>query len=112
MTIDVILIDEETMIEITHLVDQNQGIDQVWALEKRYVHLAISSRLTPSPHSTPHPTDLYTHHLPHHYQHDYARRLPVELFLLVRARAPRHLGWEAVIPTDPIEMDRAYPQGI
>jgi len=100
------------MIETTHLVGQNQGIDQVWALEERCVHLYLSfCQLTPSPHSNLHPTDPHTRHLPHLSQHDYVHHLPVEPFRLVRARAPLHLGWEAVIPTDPIGTDRAYPQG-
>lgn len=112
MTIDVISIGGGMMIEITHLVDQNQGTDQVWALEERYVHLTLSSHLTTSRHSSPHPTDLHTRHLLHLSQQDYVLHLPVEPFPLVRARAPHHLGWVAVIPTDPIEMDRAYHRGI
>ena len=113
MTIDVISMGGGMMIETTHLVGQNQGIDQVWALEERCVHLYLSfCQLTPSPHSNPHPTDPHTRHLPHLSQHDCVRHLPVGLFLLVRARARHHLGWVAVIPTDPTETDRAYHRGI
>jgi hypothetical protein len=110
--IDVISIGDGMMIGVIHLVDLAQkGIGPVWVQEERYVVLLFCrSRLTRSPRSNPPLTDLHIHHRPHPSLHDYVLHLLAELFLLVRAH--HHPELEAVIPIDPIGMDRVYPRGI